>query len=246
MPLSASGRISDRITARWRRKSPGELGGARTSVRCSSGESSPLRASGRAFQADRGPRSWPRKNSVFLSWGVPGCRRVQKKEPGTFIAEDAGQIPGGDLLSQDLSSQYHRRCSVSLPGSEWDRVVPPRSGHQRAALIIFRAGTLAVPSCLRCRSLTSARRIHPSFQQKRPQFVHPEPRGRLETSDFERNQAERMISTGKLHALPHFHFRPIDVVVFHDPSGKTHLGRSLALRCFQRLSRPHIATRPCR
>ena len=62
---------------------------------------------------------------------------------------DAGQIPGGDLLSQDLSSQYHRRCSVSLPGSEWDRVVPPRSGHQRAALLSIdfpsiRAGTLAV------------------------------------------------------------------------------------------------------
>jgi hypothetical protein len=67
-----------------------------------------------------------------------------KKEPGTFIAEDAGQIPGGDLLSQDLSSQYHWRCSVSLPGSEWDRVVPPRSGHQRAILISFRTGTLVV------------------------------------------------------------------------------------------------------
>ena len=46
----------------------------------------------------------------------------------------AGHIPGDDLLSQDLSSHYHWRCSVSLPGSEWDRVVPPRSGHQRAAL----------------------------------------------------------------------------------------------------------------
>ena len=55
-----------------------------------------------------------------------------KKEPGIHIAVDAGQIPGGDLLSQDLSSQYHRRCSVSLPGSEWDRVVPLRSGHQRS------------------------------------------------------------------------------------------------------------------
>ena len=46
----------------------------------------------------------------------------------------AGHIPGDDLLSQDLSSHYHRRCGVSLPGSEWDRVVPPRSGHQRAIL----------------------------------------------------------------------------------------------------------------
>lgn len=32
-----------------------------------------------------------------------------------------------------------------------------------------------------------------------------------------RNQDDRMISTGKLNALPHLHFRPIDVVVFDDP-----------------------------
>ena len=31
----------------------------------------------------------------------------------------------------------------------------------------------------------------------------------------ENDQADRAISTGKLHALPHFHTRPIDVVVFH-------------------------------
>ena len=54
----------------------------------------------------------------------------QKKSPASSLNE-AGHRPGGDLLSQDLSSHYHRRCSVSLPGSEWDRVVPPRSGHQR-------------------------------------------------------------------------------------------------------------------
>ncbi len=42
-----------------------------------------------------------------------------------------GHGPGDDLLSQDLSSHYHRRWGVSLPGSEWDRVVPPRCGHQR-------------------------------------------------------------------------------------------------------------------
>ena len=54
----------------------------------------------------------------------------QKKSPSSSFDKD-GQIPGDDLLSQDLSSNYHRRCSVSLPGSEWDRVVPPRCGHQR-------------------------------------------------------------------------------------------------------------------
>lgn len=31
----------------------------------------------------------------------------------------------------------------------------------------------------------------------------------------ENDQADRAISTGKLHALPHFHTRPINVVVFH-------------------------------
>ena len=30
----------------------------------------------------------------------------------------------------------------------------------------------------------------------------------------ESNQANRTISTGKLHALPHLHTRPIDLVVF--------------------------------
>ena len=47
------------------------------------------------------------------------------------MKDEIGLITGDDLLSQDLSSHYHRRCGVSLPGSEWDRVVPPRSGHQR-------------------------------------------------------------------------------------------------------------------
>ena len=61
-----------------------------------------------------------------------------------------------------------------------------------------------------------------------------------------RNQAKRMISTSRLNMLPRLHLKPINVVVFDDPSGKIHLGRSLALRCFQRLSLPHLATRPCR
>jgi len=55
-----------------------------------------------------------------------------------------------------------------------------------------------------------------------------------------------VISTTELHALLRLHPWPIDVVVYHDPSGRTHLGRGLALRCFQRLSCPDIATRRCR
>lgn len=52
-------------------------------------------------------------------------------------------------------------------------------------------------------------------------------------------------SIARLNTLLRFHLRPINVVVFHVPMGKIHLGRDLALRCFQRLFLPHLATRPC-
>ena len=55
------------------------------------------------------------------------------------------------------------------------------------------------------------------------------------------------ISIGQLNALLHLHLQPIKVVVFNLPSppkwGKSCLWGGLALRCFQRLSVPHIATR---
>ena len=64
-------------------------------------------------------------------------------------------------------------------------------------------------------------------------------------------QATRPISTGKLRALPHFHIRPINHVVYVGSSGALRLGTpylegGFPLRCFQRLSRPNIATRRCR
>jgi hypothetical protein len=34
-------------------------------------------------------------------------------------------------------------------------------------------------------------------------------------------EADRAISIGQLHALLHFHFRPIDVVVCHGPDRET-------------------------
>ncbi len=40
--------------------------------------------------------------------------------------------PGSYLLSRDLSSDYHRRADVSLPGSEWGRVGPSGCDHQAA------------------------------------------------------------------------------------------------------------------
>ena len=61
----------------------------------------------------------------------------------------------------------------------------------------------------------------------------------------ENDQAERVISTPELNMLPCLHPEPINVVVYHDPSGRSHLGIGLALRCFQHLSFPNIATQHC-
>ena len=64
------------------------------------------------------------------------------------------------------------------------------------------------------------------------------------------NQAARPISTGQLNASRRLHSQPIKRVVCPWSSGalrhgKHYLGRSLALRCFQRLSLPHMATQRC-
>ena len=59
------------------------------------------------------------------------------------------------------------------------------------------------------------------------------------------DQADRIISTGKLHALLRFHTRPINVVVFHGSQGNSGVEGGFPLRCFQRVSRPYLATLQC-
>ncbi len=61
----------------------------------------------------------------------------------------------------------------------------------------------------------------------------------------ENDQANRGISTGKLNVSPRLHTRPINVVVFHASQGTTRFEVGFPLRCFQRLSRPYIATLHC-
>ena len=55
----------------------------------------------------------------------------------------------------------------------------------------------------------------------------------------------RAISAARLNVSPRSHLRPIDVVVYHGPLRRPHLGAGFALRCLQRLSAPDAATRPC-
>ncbi len=56
---------------------------------------------------------------------------TQKKGP-TSCFQEMGRKPGDVLLSHNLEMHYHRGCSVSLPCSEWERVVPLRWDHQKS------------------------------------------------------------------------------------------------------------------
>ncbi len=65
------------------------------------------------------------------------------------------------------------------------------------------------------------------------------------TEKMLRIKSRTSISIAELNTLLRLYPRPINVVVYHDSSGRVHLGRGLALRCFQRLSFPNIATQQC-
>src|SRR5881397_804261 len=67
--------------------------------------------------------SYRRRRSV-----APCSSRRYKKKPSTLTSKVLGS--GDVLLSHGLSPYYHRGCSVSLPCSEWERVVPLRYCHQ--------------------------------------------------------------------------------------------------------------------
>jgi len=58
-------------------------------------------------------------------------------------------------------------------------------------------------------------------------------------------QANCPISTGPLNTLLCLHDRPINVLVLDGTHGNSRLEEGFALRCFQRLSFPNIATQRC-
>ena len=70
---------------------------------------------------------------------------TQRSPPSVSLAGFV--IPGGYLISRDLSSDYHRRADVSLPGSEWDRVGPSGYDHQASGSFLL-AARLVVICCL--------------------------------------------------------------------------------------------------
>ena len=59
------------------------------------------------------------------------------------------------------------------------------------------------------------------------------------------DQVFRLVSTGQLNTSPCLHLRPINLVVFKVSHGIARFGTGFALRCFQRLSIPYLATLLC-
>src|SRR3954468_22799275 len=101
-----------------------------------------------------------------------------------------------------LGTQYHGRWGFSRPSSGWDRVRAPRQSHQVIQPIRDRAESRfwCLPSDVGPR-LLRAKESEDDFHA---------------WCDLE---LYRAIRTGQLHALPRFHTRPINVMVYHGPRG---------------------------
>ncbi len=122
---------------------------------------------------------------------------------------------------------------------------PPRHGRQRAC---GPPGTAGGP-------VSSTRRGKGKTAGPRPWRRHGAHVAAVRALRPLRKEGKKTEAVGQLvplgsNALLRFHLRPIHVVVSHGPppdkSGwNAHLGAGFALRCFQRLSVPHVATQRC-
>ena len=68
------------------------------------------------------------------------------------------------------------------------------------------------------------------------------------TKTNQKRKSNRPISTCKLNMSPCLHFKPINLVVYkgsYSEEGISYLKGGFTLRCFQRLSGPHVAAQLC-
>ena len=119
-----------------------------------------------------------------------------------------------------------------------------RSGHQTGATQLFSdwAAQAAATAGVRFGKLVDSRWLSACSVRRCGSLLRPY----LTDTDHGSDQVDRAISTGRLNASPRLHPRPIDVVVFHGPQGRSRFEGGFPLRCLQRLSRPYIAMLHCR
>jgi hypothetical protein len=147
-----------------------------------------------------------------------------------------------------LEAQYHGRCGVSRPSSEWDRVGHPRHDHQAnktsGAPARSVQGGAAGGAVLTGNRHGQAAEVRDQISEVRSESLLISGLCSLRTALPARaGEICRAIRTGKLRASPRLHIRPIDVVVYHGSQARPGFEVGFPLRCFQRLSRPCLATR---
>src|SRR5439155_7003240 len=85
-----------------------------------------------------------RRSACLLGRGQRSALSLPEQNTRSWFPRERMFSSGDVLLSHDLSSYYHRGCSVSLPCSEWERVVPLRWGPQTGTAVdAFRVWRLA-------------------------------------------------------------------------------------------------------
>ena len=140
---------------------------------------------------------------------------------------------------------YHWRGAVSLSCSGWEGVVPPRYGHQAEDGRPFVAHREPMRNERSNSNEASARSVSGTYLVDC--ILDPTHRGR--------QHGYRIKPHGQLVLVslrPHSPSTPSlstswsrTTLQGGQASGKTNLQASFPLRCFQRLSLPHIATRRC-
>src|ERR1700738_240985 len=164
-----------------------------------------------------------------MRWGDGVCLIMTREEEFFVLGR-----PGSDLLSQGLSHS-------TIGAEEFNGRVRDGIGFKLLAKTTRPAKDKETKQAVSWRIAKREERIVRNLL-----LLFSIRYSRVMDTENESNQANRTISTGKLHALPHFHTRPINVVVYHGSQGHSRFEVGFPLRCFQRLSRPYIAMQHCR
>ena len=171
----------------------------------------------------------------------------QKKRSLNRINESSSrkEIRHRTTLPQS-NMQYHRRWAPYRSCSGWERELQARHGHRKKR--IKDARFMSVELCRNDKQIVNWEIAILYLKTQLGVFFVLMSWQTLEGKKG--GQASRPVSNAKLKALLPLHVHPIELVVFKwssgikDP-GTSYLQGGLALRCFQRLSFPDVATQRC-
>ena len=142
--------------------------------------------------------------SVALYPSLAGLAATYSSKPSDLVPLALGRLTAefgmGSGLGSPLEPPGRRRTDLKQAFRKAKRVVP---------------GLVPGTSRRKCRSFVH--QFAPLALVLRDARLRTLLRTRMSSMGIgnESDQADRTISTGKLHALPHFHTRPINVMVYH-------------------------------